>query len=421
MRLRATAAASPAAPPPPHPYLVRPELFLFGLTSEIEDVEIVKVLKDCLRVRLQLERDASNPQAPLSGRIEFETLDKAEKAYATCNRCRVGAHPGSLVLSPSPETASDPRPSAPILFFKQLPRSFTPSDVFDLARPFGPVYSAALLFAPPRGDGSAAPFFKGQALVTYYDEQHAEAARNELHSLEVQGQSIAVQVYDPNRGGAAKGKGRTSDPGPLERPTSLVLSVGHGSKWGPPETPSPVGRSPSLLSKKDRALCLFNPEVLRAKVQDALAVIEVEEDRGLDQQAHPRYFGTTAASTIEAADLPDSLADLAQWPCVRILPALPAIAQRFSLVVPSPTDVAATRALMNSLEGKPPSVVKQKLGEQLFKVVKEVAKDLGVKGAPRITIELLDGEDLRALAELMHCPAVLREKVALVGERLAAR
>ncbi|BGP55152.1 hypothetical protein JCM8202v2_002749 [Rhodotorula sphaerocarpa] len=76
---------------------------------------------------------------------------------------------------------------------------------------------------------------------------------------------------------------------------------------------------------------------------------------------------------------------------------------------------------MNSLEGKPPSVVKQKLGEQLFKVVKEVAKDLGVKGAPRITIELLDGEDLRALAELMHCPAVLREKVALVGERLAAR
>lgn len=60
MRLRATAAASLAAPPPPHPYLVRPELFVSGLTSEVEDVEIVKVLKDCLRVRLQLERDASN-------------------------------------------------------------------------------------------------------------------------------------------------------------------------------------------------------------------------------------------------------------------------------------------------------------------------------------------------------------------------
>jgi len=34
---------------------------------------------------------------------------------------------------------------------------------------------------------------------------------------------------------------------------------------------------------------------------------------------------------------------------------------------------------------------------------------------PRITIDLLDSEDLRALASLMHWPEVLGEKVALVA------
>ena len=40
----------------------------------------------------------------------------------------------------------------------------------------------------------------------------------------------------------------------------------------------------------------------------------------------------------------------------------------------------------------------------------------------RITIELLDAEDdLGALAELMHYPAVLREKVILTAQQLATK
>jgi polyadenylate-binding protein len=77
----------------------------------------------------------------------------------------------------------------------------------------------------------------------------------------------------------------------------------------------------------------------------------------------------------------------------------------------SPSDpivVKATDEFINSLHGQPPQMQKQRLGDKLFKVV----KSFGVKGAPKVTIALLDQEDLRSLAHLMNSyPAVLKEKV----------
>lgn len=186
----------------------------------------------------------------MTGVVEFESLDRAEKAYATCNRQRIGNHAGSLVLSLAPNPALDPRPLAPTLILKQLPQPFTPSELFDLVRPFGPVFSAVLLLAPSR-DGVGPPVFKGQALVTYYEERHATGARNALHFLEVKGQSIAVQVYDPSR--AVKLKARI--PGPSTRPPSsseseftapLARSCDSLARGAEPDTPAFAGRSLGL-------------------------------------------------------------------------------------------------------------------------------------------------------------------------------
>lgn len=53
------------------------------------------------------------------------------------------------------------------------------------------------------------------------------------------------------------------------------------------------------------------------------------------------------------------------------------------------------------------------LGRVRFKIL----KSLGVKGAPKITIALLDQEDLRATAHLMNSyPAVLKEKALALGK-----
>jgi polyadenylate-binding protein len=46
-------------------------------------------------------------------------------------------------------------------------------------------------------------------------------------------------------------------------------------------------------------------------------------------------------------------------------------------------------------------------------------KSFGVKQAPKLTIALLDGDDLRALAHLMNSyPSVLKEKALIVQASL---
>ncbi|GAA5990938.1 hypothetical protein JCM10908_000088 [Rhodotorula pacifica] len=536
-------ATAPATPPPSQPVLTKPELYISGLTSAVKDTEIVHVLRDCLKIRLHLKRNPEDATAPLTGKVEFESLDRAEKAYATCNNARLGGlHPGLLKLSINRDSLLDPIPAARPLILKQLPDRFTPSELFDLARPHGAVHSAVLLFSSP-WPGIDPPVFKGQALVTYYNEEDAVQARMGLHLLEVQGQNIAVQVYDPKRDARnrlphtnpvippalASGPGSSKSPldllrrssspetpSPLERKTAALLGLGispasstsdsspsplgsqrrhtSASKWATgdgiasaekrsavdnvtgsssrsggasgsgggavsagvesltskmsqlaatPETPAVRPKSErdrlveqvalliedesdcaavlSLLCelpKKDRAMCLFNPDYLRAKVQDALAVLDVVQE---EKEASK---GAEAMSPEKkpAQALPDCLADLATWPSSQIRPLLPALAERFNLAGPASATMSETHAFMESLKGKPASEVKQKLGERLFKVVKELAKEEGLKGAPRITIELLDTEDdLGALAELMHYPAVLREKVVHAAGQLAGR
>lgn len=160
-------------------------------------------------------------------------------------------------------------------------------------------------------------------------------------------------------------------------------------------------------------MCLFNSEVLKQKVHDALAVLEdddggdeqvdsvvvAEQERakgevqgkffrgspGRERLAQLRPPGLTKplaaflAGPSTDPPLPTTLAALAALPCSRILPLLPLVSSRLSL--PGAGDFASTDAFMDSLEGKAVSEVKQKLGERLFKVVKECARERGVKGA----------------------------------------
>jgi hypothetical protein len=60
---------------------------------------------------------------------------------------------------------------------------------------------------------------------------------------------------------------------------------------------------------------------------------------------------------------------------------------------PNPNVIAETDRFVDSLLDKPEHEQKQKLGERLFKVV----KSFGFKNSPKITIYLLDHEELRPL------------------------
>ncbi|ORY92525.1 hypothetical protein BCR35DRAFT_297972 [Leucosporidium creatinivorum] len=646
------AATAPAAP---SASLTDPILYVGGISEAVSDAQIVEALWECLKVRPRIER-AGDPSAPAKGHIEFESLDRAQKAYATVNGQAFPEFSSALSLHLSPALTEDPAPNAVPRLFKSLPLNTTAGSLFDLCRPFGPVHRVALQLAEgPRRSSGASTVFKGQALVTFYDEEHAKVATEELHCSELHGNTIIVQNFIPARARKSDIGAATATASPQQSPSrwaapaaftpgELALGHGHpplnavaapftppqqrsfsttsqvsihaggsptsprvsqhgngsplpsaqsaipidpsnlfvksldptitsqdlfflfknfgriisakvmtdaegrskefgfvsyeqpeqaaaalqamnGQPAGPseriitvrfhepkkfregrmrqassadgmseldhgmqslsttatpdlspnpntyspsPDTPrrasSTFESSPALaassratspssspvalpqsehdrlvsavqkleptqfgeivqllegLPKKDRAMCLFNPEYLKQKVADALIILSSDDE-------------TTAASTTSPA--PAVSADPAPLPSSTSTPAHPAEPLPASLpelaALPAATIISLESQLgplgvgkveeekrsemdsfMDGLEGKPPHEVKQKLGERLFKAIKAT----GIKGAPRITIALLDTEELRPLAHLINLPQVLKEKVLIAA------
>ncbi|GAA5968955.1 hypothetical protein JCM11641_000790 [Rhodosporidiobolus odoratus] len=201
-----------SATSPPHPFLTQPILYCSGFPSSTPNESLVEALADCLRCRLSIQRDPNDSSAPAQGLIEFESLHKAEQAYATVNGQKLSPS-GSLILSLTPPPSSDPLPSpnSQPRLVKQLPFTLTPPTLYNLTRPFGPLYSLTLLLAPPppHAPPGIRPRFRGQAVVKYYSEEDAIKMQEGLHFAEIEGQNVAVSVWDQTR--AERNRARRSD------------------------------------------------------------------------------------------------------------------------------------------------------------------------------------------------------------------
>jgi polyadenylate-binding protein len=210
--------------------------------------------------------------------------------------------------------------------------------------------------------------------------------------------------------------------------------------------PSRAGELTDLLMslpKRERAMCLFNVEVLRAKLVDAKAVLD--SDDGVDEPASKpvpepvtpqskRAIPVSQESTPRTPDLSSrgasaatsptpatpgtthTVASLAQLSAAEILK-IASSPSTTGLPLPKadPSVVEATDKFIDSLSDKPIQSQKQLLGEKLFRVV----KSFGLKQAPKLTIALLDRDDLRSLAHLMNSyPSVLKEKAIIAQASL---
>ncbi|KAI0346153.1 hypothetical protein BDW22DRAFT_1323158 [Trametopsis cervina] len=194
------------------------------------------------------------------------------------------------------------------------------------------------------------------------------------------------------------------------------------------------------LPKRERAMCLFNVEVLRAKIADAKMVLNAEDEPdeptppALEAPKTPQIkkIASTAtspqtpalssrgpsAANSPAPVTPSSVSAVSYT--IQSLARLPASeiikltngphADSLPVTKADPLIVKATDEFIDGLKDQTVQQQKQALGEKLWRVVKAC----GVRGAPKITITLLDQEELRPLAHLMNSYFdILKEKVLL--------
>lgn len=147
-------------------------------------------------------RKASSPRSSHScgvlGYICFMlTFCAAEKALATLQSRPIldVQPPALLVLSPYPSTTPPtplPPPSASPRLVKHLPSGYADSQLYDLFRPYGALASVRM----------QAGFGKDTGVVEFWREEDAREAEEAMHCADVEGQNIAVQLYQPRRAGA---------------------------------------------------------------------------------------------------------------------------------------------------------------------------------------------------------------------------
>lgn len=140
--------------------------------------------------------------SPSSGHIRSNDVvltsaligDAAEMALATLqNRPIAGVTPHALlVLSPYPPTTPPtalPPPSASPRLVKHLPPDYTDTQLFNLFRPYGALASVR----------TQAQFGKDTGVVEFWREEDARRAEEALQYADVEGQSIAVQIFQQRR------------------------------------------------------------------------------------------------------------------------------------------------------------------------------------------------------------------------------
>ena len=167
-----------------------------------------------------------------------------------------------------------------------------------------------------------------------------------------------------------------------ERLIKAVESIGESDS-------EKVGELLNGLGKKERALCLFSNDYLIQKVRDAKVVIQ-----------------TMAEEELEESNKENKNNDADKLTAAKIL--TKAVSDTPNIV--NEDIYKLNKNFYESIESLELKTQKQKIGEKLFKKL----KSLGFKNnSPKLTINLLDNEDLKSLLFLSEC---FPEKLKLIAE-----
>ncbi|KAJ6629326.1 hypothetical protein B0H10DRAFT_1360693 [Mycena sp. CBHHK59/15] len=169
----------------PHPYLYSPSLFICHLPNHVQEAHLENLFKSLPGATFNLHRTKSGRnRGTLRATLNFPDLHSTERALATLHlRPIPDTEPPALLkfsttfnLQPfnAPEATVQPR------LVQILPAGYTEAMLFDLLRPFGPVYSVSI--DPITG-----------GLVQFWTESHAQEAESQLAATRPK---FLLQVYD---------------------------------------------------------------------------------------------------------------------------------------------------------------------------------------------------------------------------------
>ncbi|KAI8974127.1 hypothetical protein BDB01DRAFT_807685 [Pilobolus umbonatus] len=189
------------------------------------------------------------------------------------------------------------------------------------------------------------------------------------------------------------------------------------------------------LKRKERSLCLFNPDFLKDKIEHALEALAVcndsesEESEGegevdtmeelmkrneisLPAYSYPSMTPITPTPSTAPTPVPTAISDTPTYyaekqPLIKVESDSESSDESTHEETQEPEFSKEIDALLSSLEGKAVHEKKQLLGDKLFPLVKAT----GIKQAPKVTIFLLDSVDLYELAHEMYDTRLLMPRV----------
>ncbi|OZJ05866.1 hypothetical protein BZG36_00932 [Bifiguratus adelaidae] len=162
------------------------KLYIINLTSAVSEADLEKLLAKSGVVEISLDPSES---AERNGHITFTSSQKADRAYALFNGVVLEPHKFTLKLRiKDPKKGEDPLPSGTILSVSELPSIVDNTHLHELFRPFGPLYMCRTLLEGGK--------FRGNALVQFFDDQHARSAQEEMHCIDINDKTISVVPLD---------------------------------------------------------------------------------------------------------------------------------------------------------------------------------------------------------------------------------
>jgi len=171
-----------------------PKLYVSDLQFSITENELRDLFEDIQPTSVQINRLPGNapPGAPHTAVITFATIDHAEKAFAIYNRIKLDAYNTYLNLHINDPISGiydqQTQSNALILQVKQLSTTNTNISLFNIFRPFGPLFSVRMQVQDNK--------FKGSALIQYFRKEDADKAIANLSSKD--NKAMIVQYYRHN-------------------------------------------------------------------------------------------------------------------------------------------------------------------------------------------------------------------------------